>query len=348
MAMASDTMHKTPPSLNDLTVNWLGMNLTVNNGVPEDACLPFPPHYRIPTAEKGQGDANIVGMAWAFNRATYIYGPPGTGKDAMVHALSAMTRTPAGLYQIQPGVNISSWFFARSFNASGTFYEEGCLTKQLRDGYVTADGRRIPYCILLTDLDRATKEQLEMLRLVMDSTKGRFNLPNGDIVNVLPGTRIFATGNTSGYGDVTGRMVSSSPIDSSILDRFQVRVNINHLAEADEVAILTSHFPNLAGASGGPEALLLAVRAAASIRAEIEKGQVYFEFGHRTLISWVEFAESVWINRDARRSMAIRDVTQALAKTFRVISDGVEAGAGRDALIRSIDALIKSENLGKK
>ncbi len=40
--------------------------------------------------------------------------------------------------------------------------------------------------------------------------------------------------------------------------------------------------------------------------------------------------------------------TTGLDTIDHLISDGVEAGAGRDALIRSIDALIKSESLGKK
>lgn len=348
--MMQDTAQaqKTPPSLHSLTVNWLGMNLPVNNGVPEEACLPFPAHYRIPTTDEGQGDANIIGMSWNFNKTCYIYGPPGTGKDAMVHALSSMTRTPGGLYQILPGANVNAWFFTRGFNSSGTYYEEGNLTRQLRDGYVTKDGRRIPYCILFTDLDRATKEQIEMLRLVMDSTKKRFNLPNGETVEVLPGTKIFATGNTSGYGDVTGRMVSSGPIDSSIMDRFEVRVNIHHLAESDELAILASHFPALAGAPNGQESLLRAVRAAASIRASIEKGEVYFDLGHRTLMSWVSFANDVWTNKSARQTMGIKTPDQALSKTFRVISDGVESGPGRDAMIRAIDALINIEGLGKK
>ena len=87
-----------PPTETDLSVSFCGLPLPVNHDVPEDACLPLPPAYRAPEHGKLARDIGEAVIAFACHRSTYIHGLPGSGKDAVVHAYSAVTRTPAMMF----------------------------------------------------------------------------------------------------------------------------------------------------------------------------------------------------------------------------------------------------------
>ena len=154
-----------PPKMSELAVEFGKFVFLVNSDVPEEACLPLPPHYRVPMG-KGLGeDISHAIVSLKKARSIYVYGLPGSGKDALFHAWSALTRTPAIIRQIKPGTDIESWFFTRAFNEQGTYWEEGEVLKALRDGYTTTSGRILPYLVLFTDFDRADREQAEHLRL---------------------------------------------------------------------------------------------------------------------------------------------------------------------------------------
>jgi len=153
----------------------------------------MPDHYRVPLFGALGEDVEHALTALAFRRSLYLWGLPGSGKDALIHAWSAMTRTPAILRQIRPGADIEGWFFSRAFDEKGTYWEEGDVLVALRDGYLSESGRQIPYLVLLTDFDRAEKEQAESIRLIADSIQGRVDGPGGKTYPVLPGSIVTAT-----------------------------------------------------------------------------------------------------------------------------------------------------------
>ena len=215
-----------------------GMEFPINLGVPASACLPEPAHYKIPTfGDLGQ-DVAFALLSLYRNRSLFVHGPPGTGKDALFHYWSARTRTPGIIKQVIPGTDIESWFFSRSFDGQGTYWEEGDVLKALRDGYLCEDGTRVPYIVLFSDLDRAQQDQAEYMRLILDSISGRVQGPAGRTYPVLAGTRIVATANTSGGGDTTGRMVSSNPLDGSIMNRWNYKLQFHDMDWKDEVEVV--------------------------------------------------------------------------------------------------------------
>ncbi len=271
-----------------------GATLEVNEDVPAEVCLPDVPNYTIP-ADSGVFQQLLV--AWNHNLPTYIWGPAGCGKDAAVHHLSAVTRTPTLLVQIQPGADMRPLLFSQQFNKDGTFWEEGKLLKALRDGYTTPNGRVVPYAILLTDIDRADRQQAEMLRIILDSTEGRIPLWDGTIVPVLPGTKVFATANTSGSGDVDGRMVSASAMDASLLDRFMVFTNMDYLSESEEIALLKERFSEYYALY--PASFVKIVKASNALRTSIKTGRVSLEFGTRALCNWVLYSYRLYMTYKA-------------------------------------------------
>lgn len=284
-----------PPSEFDLKIDFLGFEVPVNPDVPKEACLPLPDHYRF--AEHGLLRADMVDAAVSIlrGRTGLIFGPPGTGKDAFVHAISSLARRPALMKQIQPAADINSWFYSRSFDQEGTDWEYGTLFKAITEGYLVTEGpragQRIPYLILLTDLDRATKAQMEAFRLIFDSIDGRVEGPGGQVFEVLPGTQFLATANTSGGGDPRGRMVSANVIDGSMMDRFDFAVEFHLMDWQDEEPICKQKFPLLA--KHADDMFPIVGRATSKLRNAVDQGSLYAEFSHRAVCRWFRKAEDI-------------------------------------------------------
>ena len=274
-----------PPKPMDLTINLAAMKFAVDAGVPADACLGIPECYRTPTYGKLGEDVQMALIAIASGFHTYIHGGPGTGKDALPHAFAGMTRRPSEIYSVRPDADIESWFYTQGFTKDGDVWHEGSLLKQLRDGYTTTDGRTVPYLILISDFDRATKGQAEAMRLILDSIMGRVMGPMGKCYPVLEGTTIVVTANSAGGGDETGRCISSNPIDSSIMDRFQAGIKFHDMDWQDEEPICKAKFPDLVATN--PALFQQIGNATKALRAAVAKDELYAEFSHRGVCNWL-------------------------------------------------------------
>jgi len=282
-----------PPIPENLEVAFAGLEFPVHAGVPASACLPLPDNYRLPRHGKlGKDIANAL-VSLFCNRSLYIWGMPGTGKDALIHAWSALTRTPAIIKQVIPGSDIESWFFSRGFDEKGTHWEEGDVLTALRDGYTCPDGTVVPYLLLVSDLDRADRSQAEYLRLITDSIQGRVSGPTGHVYNLLHGTQIVATANTPGGGDERGRMVSAQPLDASILDRFERTFEFHGMDWRDEEPIVRSKFPILVDRAAWVFGKM--GKATKALRTAIDNEDLYAEFSHRGLCTILGHAEDLLI-----------------------------------------------------
>jgi len=281
--------------LDELSVAFAGLDLDVWHDVPASACLPMPANYRLPKYGTLGKDISRAALYTASRFHEWISGTPGTGKDAFIHAFSAMLRRPALMITIAPGMDLESYLYTRSFapDEDGnvqTFWEYGQLWKALTEGYVTADGTVRPYIVLLSDADRATKAQIETLRLMLDSIEGRVMSPDGEAVTVVPGTQFVATANSQGGGDTTGRCISARAIDSSIMNRFNTKVIFHGMSWKDEVEVMRSKFPVLFGKH--PDALDTIGACTKALRSCIDKGELYMEFSHRDVCNWASVCEA--------------------------------------------------------
>jgi len=285
-----------PPKETDLTTIFCGVVVPVNPDVPEVDCLPLPRAFKVPSHGNLKTDIWHAVVALSMGRSLYIHGLPGCGKDALFHGWSFHTRTPADIYNIDPDADLRPWFFSHEITKEGTVWAEGKLLKQLRDGYISpTSGRRIPYLILITDFDRANKAQIETLRLVLDSIKGRIKGPDGTTYTVLPGTKIVVTANTAGGGDARGRCISANVIDASIMDRFgdmgARAFEFHPMSWDDEGAIVREKFPLLLERC--PSVFEQVGKATEAIRVAIMDEKLYAEFTHRSVCAWLGHAEDI-------------------------------------------------------
>ena len=336
VAPPANIRREAPATASKLTVAFSGRGMTfpVNVGVPEDICLPEPEHYQIPSHGDLGRDVAFALVGLQRGRSMFIHGPPGTGKDALFHYWSAKTRTPGIIKQVIPGTDIESWYFSRSFNESGTSWEEGDVLRAIRDGYLTEDGTRVPYILLLSDLDRSQKDQAEYMRLIIDSIAGRVQGPAGKTYNVLPGTRIVATANTAGGGDSTGRMVSSNPIDGSILNRFNYKLQFHQMDWKDEELIAKAKFPTLVAQV--PALFEALGRATTVMRSAIAMQTVYGEFSHRDVCHILMAADDLLSNTTSDKAKA-----SLLKQAIRVWLDGLPDEDTRKAAVNILDPHIK-------
>jgi len=322
-----------PPTPDELTVRLGSVEFPVNTDVPAEACLPLPDNYRLPR-KKGLGkDIQHALVSLRRQRSVYIWGLPGSGKDALLSAWSAYTRTPASIYQVEPGVDIKSWFYSRSFDKDGTSYEEGELLRDLRDGYTTSDGRQVPKLIVLSDFDRADRAQVEHIRLAADSIMGRVKGPRGVTYPVLPGTIIAATANTPGGGDTRGRMTSANVIDASILDRFERTFHFRWMDWGDEGPIVRAKFPVLAEKC--PDVFDTMKGITSVLRKAIAAEDLYAEFSHRALCTILGHAEDLIFCNGGNVS------THLLKKATRAWLDKLPDEDSRQTAINLMDPYIE-------
>lgn len=323
-----------PPDPAELTVEFAGTEFPVHANVPKEACLPMPSHYRIPRYGGLGEDVQHAAVALRFRRSTYIWGLPGSGKDAMIHAWSCMTRTPAIIRQVKPGVDIESWFFSRGFNEQGTHWEEGEALKALRDGYTGTDGKKVPYLMLITDFDRADRGQAEHLRLITDSIQGRIDGPAGKTYKVFPGSIIVATANTAGAGDDRGRMISANPLDASLMDRFERKFQFRLLDWKDEGEVIRAKFPELAQIA--PSVFKRMEFVTKSLREAVLNGDLYGEFSHRALCCILGHASDMLASRVSKKVPK-----NLLRVASRAWIDGLPDEENRDVARKIMDPHIR-------
>ena len=283
------------PAPTDLTVKMLGVEFPVDPYVPEGACLPKPEGYMLPTKGRAKKEHKRVLVSLARGRSVFVWGGPGTGKDAIFHAFSEDTGTPALIFTFTPGADIRKWFFARTIDSEGTGWEYGALWRALTEGVKGTDGVARPALILFSDIDRGTPEQLEEFRLVLDTTSKRIVGPTGEVAKIMAGTRFAFTANSCGSGDPNGRM-SSQSMDASLIDRMGRFVEFVSMHWDDEARILRGKFPELVERT--PEIFDELGKATASLRDAIGKRTLYAEFTHRGLCEVLSEAEDLlWCAR---------------------------------------------------
>ena len=335
-ALDIDAPARAHPNLADIRVEFAGVKPMVNADVPASACLPLPDAYRVPSFGALATDIREAAVSLLRRRSMYVWGLPGSGKDALFHAWSNLTRSPAMIFQVEPGADIRSWFFTHEFNKEGTFWQEGELLKALRDGYTTSTGRTVPYLILITDFDRATKEQAESMRLVMDSISGRVKGPNGVTYPVLAGTQVVVTANTAGAGDSRGRCTSSNVIDASILDRFERAFEFHWMDWRDEGPVVKEKFPLLVAKA--PGAFDQVGKATEALRKAVADEALYAEFSHRALCAWLGHAEDiVAVSNNVPQDL--------LRRAFRAVADKMPDAETRAEAVRIIDPHLRGGSL---
>jgi MoxR-like ATPase len=327
------TKRKAPAAI-DLTVKVMGLTLPVDAAVPSSVCLPMPKGYAFPTKGLAKKSFYRAVVAIARGRNCFIWGMPGTGKDAVVHAVSALTRRPVVMVTFRPGTDLAPWFYTRSIDANGTGWAYGHLWHALTKGVEGRDGKMRAPLVLLSDVDRADSAQAEWFRILTDSISGRILGPDGEMVPLIEGVQFVCTANSCGTGDARGRMASANPMDASIMDRLGRKVEAHYMHWDDESAILRSKFPEIAERC--PEVFDQLGRATKAVRKAIEDEDIYAELTHRGLCEILAEADDLIHFGGSGKSAT----DKLLKRSFAAWLDGLDTDSRLEAK-RLIDSHIE-------
>lgn len=275
-----------------------GIQLERNQGEVKDRFnRPF--QYSYPK----QGDAALSAERFARalkykRKSMFIYGPAGSGKSAVVRALTHDLNMEASHYPMREGLDPELYLGKEAVvidedtGNNITKFIKGKLLKDIA-GRVGKDGVRRGVVILIDDIDRAPAEYHEVLRHVLEDNSQNVFIPElGINVDVHPDTRIVATANSAGRGDMTGYYSSVQEMDESILDRFQRVIQFHFLEPEEEEAILKKKFPELAQEI--PREFERVMQVTSSIREMIKNNDIFASFSHRRLVQWMQSAEELY------------------------------------------------------
>jgi len=322
-----------PPAREDLTIRFAGLEMPVNWDVPTNACLPLPPHYRLPEHGDLGKDVKRAARYFLAGRSFWAWGPPGSGKDAFPSALCALTRTPSEIFAVNPDIDIMAWFFDKNFASGKTEWVFGELFNAFVHGYTSPiSGRQIPMTIVLSDFDRAGRTQAEAIRLVADSIQGRVKGPHGETYPVLPGTRIVLTANTMGGGDASGKCISANVLDTSLLDRIERKVKFHTIDWKDEEHIVRAKFPLFVEKCG--HLLSKVGDATAVLRKAVEDQNLYGEFSHRGLCTWIGDCEDIL-------RYSVTPPADVLKQGFKSYADGLPDAENQTLALSLVDPYLK-------
>lgn len=177
------------------------------------------------------------------------YGPAGTGKTSGIKQIAGELGIPVVQYTC--GEDTTLWDL---FGSDELIQESGTTVTHFREKAVAIacaeakkiKGDRKTKCILILDeLDTCTPGLISHLNELICEHRIEFEGKIFDASNVL----IYATANTAGTGDSTGKYSGTRCINAALRDRF-MPIHLGYMTQAEECDLLESNFPELKEVQG--------------------------------------------------------------------------------------------------
>lgn len=177
------------------------------------------------------------------------YGPAGTGKTSGIKQIAGELGIPVVQYTC--GEDTTLWDL---FGSDELIKEDGATVTHFREKAIAIaceearkiKGDRNTKCILILDeLDTCTPGLISHLNQLICEHRIEFEGKLFDASNVM----IYATANTSGTGDSTGRYSGTRCINAALRDRF-MPIRLGYMSQAEECVLLEDCFPELKEVQG--------------------------------------------------------------------------------------------------
>ncbi len=240
---------------------------TATEGVPA-----VDPAYRfVPAA------CRAVLAGFAHGRRVYLHGPHGSGKSSHVEQVAARLNWPCLRVNLDGHVTR-----ADLVGRDMVVLREGRQVTEFVPGVLAWAVER-PLALVLDEIDAGRPEVMFVIQRLLEAD-GRLVLPEQNRVVVPhPAFRLFATGNTAGQGDASGQYAGTQAMNAAQMDRWQLVVELDYPAPAEEAAILRGRVPALDAALAPAM-----VRLANLCREAHRQGELATPPSLRTLLAWAE------------------------------------------------------------
>lgn len=295
-----------------------------------------------------------------------VSGPAGTGKDILIEAFCHAFNLPLARFAFKQGTNPVDWIIRTTLKGDGkggteTVEVDGDLLKACRGvtikrdftgasetqvsltiksmeevGYKVVNNGgmltiTVPSVILFSDYDRATPDQVEILRQALEQGKEKLTNPiTGEMFDILPNTRFYFTANSGADGSEGGGNITQMK-DSSMLSRC-IGIYAPPPTPKFERMVVQAEFPQFT-----TDQVKLLVDCNRAIRKVAEEQDMGLEITLRQALQWGHACLTVI------EDLGIKDFKKALKRSFKVIKGHLNVKHNQNAFEGAIDPYLRSD-----
>ncbi|MBA4353634.1 MAG: cobaltochelatase subunit CobS [Novosphingobium sp.] len=214
---------------------------------------------------------------FAYNRRVMVQGYHGTGKSTHIEQVAARLNWPC--IRINLDAHISRIDLV---GRDAIVLRDGLQVTEFREGLLPW-ALQTPTALVFDEYDAGRPDVMFVIQRVLE-TEGKLTLLDQNrVIRPNPYFRLFATANTVGLGDTSGLYHGTQAINQGQMDRWNLVVALNYLAEATEVEIVTKKMTDL-----NPQVVTDMVRVANLTRQGFINGDISTVMSPRTVISWAQ------------------------------------------------------------
>jgi len=214
---------------------------------------------------------------FAYNRRVMVQGYHGTGKSTHIEQVAARLNWPC--IRINLDAHISRIDLV---GRDAIVLRDGLQVTEFREGLLPW-ALQTPTALVFDEYDAGRPDVMFVIQRVLE-TEGKLTLLDQNrVIRPNPHFRLFATANTVGLGDTSGLYHGTQAINQGQMDRWNLVVALNYLAQETEVEIVTKKVPDL-----NPQTVADMVRVANLTRQGFINGDISTVMSPRTVISWAQ------------------------------------------------------------
>lgn len=177
------------------------------------------------------------------------YGPAGTGKTSGIKQIAAELGIPVVQYTCGEDTTLWDLFgsdeLVRQDGVTVTSFREKAIAVACAEAKKIKGDKKTKCILILDELDTCTPGLISHLNQLICEHVIEFEGKMFDASAVL----IYATANTAGTGDSTGKYSGTRCINAALRDRFMT-IRLGYMSQAEECALLEDRFPELKEVQG--------------------------------------------------------------------------------------------------
>ncbi|MBA4164533.1 MAG: cobaltochelatase subunit CobS [Erythrobacter sp.] len=239
---------------------------------------------RVPDLDKNyvfDPDTTLAILAgFAHNRRVMVQGYHGTGKSTHIEQVAARLKWPS--VRVNLDAHISRIDLV---GRDAIVLRDGLQVTEFKEGILPW---ALQHAVALTfdEYDAGRPDVMFVIQRVLE-TEGRLTLLDQNKV-ITPNKyfRLFSTTNTVGLGDTSGLYHGTQAINQAQMDRWNIVVALNYLANEVEEEIVTAKSPET-----DPVLVAKMVKVADLTRQGFMNGDISTVMSPRTVITWAQNAQ---------------------------------------------------------
>ena len=177
------------------------------------------------------------------------YGPAGTGKTSGIKQIAGALGIPVVQYTCGEDTTLWDLFgsdeLVRQDGTTVTHFKEKAIAVACAETKKIKGNEKTKCILILDELDTCTPGLISHLNQLICEHQIEFEGRMFDASNVL----IYATANTAGTGDSTGKYSGTRCINAALRDRF-MPIRLGYMSQAEECALLETCYPELKEVQG--------------------------------------------------------------------------------------------------